>query len=153
MLNIWNCEALPPEILQLLQEKELEAVIHFAGGSSVRLLSLQTFDGHSLICPVPFERSPLGRGLVEALWFDRPAVLSLRTRERCVHVSVRVYRCHIAGPLFAGALLAVRSGGEAEDMASAWELYWQGSAEAPADLQPRHSWKECSHTEKHLDLL
>lgn len=73
------------------------------------------------------ERSDLGAGLVEGLWFDRPATLwvpraSSEEGMDAWRLRVHVWRCHIAGPVFSGVLVALRAHDPEADIASVWEL-------------------------------
>lgn len=122
------------------------------------------------------ERSDLGAGLVEALWFERPVILWLpcdngggrvpggaecEKRSPAVasgaasvwRVEASVWRCCIAGPLFSEVLAAVRASGEA-DVASAWELRVRSAEQVPAAAAPGFVLpSRAPREELHLDVI
>lgn len=85
--------------------------------------SLTTFDRRLLVFGLPQERTPLGRGLVRGLWFNRPGKLWLSSPgQPSLELKVLPYRCLIAGPVFARLLNHARQKDSLADFGSVWEL-------------------------------
>ena len=76
----------------------------------------------ALVLAVREERTDLGAGLVRGLWYDAPVEGRACLRDGTPWlVEARVWRCCIAGALFADVRARERAAGT-EDVASAWEL-------------------------------
>lgn len=101
------------------------------------------------------ERSDLGAGLVEALWFDRPVALWVPPADggACLRVEARVWRCHIAGALFSDVLARVRAADAAADIASAWELRATAAERVPGGMPAAVEPSRAPRAELHLDRL
>jgi len=114
--------ALPREALELLWAPGCGRYLAFADGQVFRCPSLSSPDGKVLALALLEEHTDFGRALVDALWFSHPVRVTLCLGKRRLGFTARVYRCHIAGPLFLKKLLEVRARNPEGDMASAWEL-------------------------------
>ena len=68
------------------------------------------------------DRSDLGAGLAHALWFDEPVELWLPREDGAEHVTCRVWRCDVVGPVFSATLVRARATRLTAEIASAWEL-------------------------------
>lgn len=106
----------------------------------------------ALVVALDEERSDLGAGLVEGLWFERPATLWLPAADRIWRLEVAVWRCHIAGPTFACVLSTLRRDNPMADVASVWELRVTGCALA-GEMPPARTPSRAPRAEVHLDTL
>lgn len=97
------------------------------------------------------EHSELGRGLVRSLWFSKPLTLYVKDEMGTLKLTLRPWRCHIAGVLFAEVLQSARAKDPEADPTAVWELYPEDAVETnqpfPTAL-PLHSTGEPEH---HLD--
>ena len=94
------------------------------GGSfSCRVPELAPEPNGSLVLTLENEHSQLGRGLVQALWFQQEVQLWLPGDGTQTLLTLAPWRCHIAGPLFASVLNRVRAADPAADPTAVWELY------------------------------
>ena len=143
---------LPEKFAELLARPETEAYLRMEHGRLYRLGSLTREGERGLALALEEEHTPLGRVLVEALWVTKPAAVILKCGDETAAVEVWVYRCHIAGPFFAKKLLEIRKSDVNRDMASVWELYVTGSAEA-GDLTNAEELPVAGSAEWHLDHL
>lgn len=86
--------------------------------------SLTSPDGKILALALEEERSSLGRALVGAIWFGagEPVSLRLEDGKETMEWEVIVYRCHLAGPLFARKYLELREKNPDVAIAAVWEL-------------------------------
>lgn len=86
--------------------------------------SLTSPDGKILALALEEERSSLGRALVGAIWFGagEPVSLRLEDGKETMEWEVTVYRCHLAGPLFARKYLELREKNPDVAIAAVWEL-------------------------------
>ena len=78
MLRLPEKTPLPQTVSRLLEDKNSKRLIQVPGekpGEMHAFLcqSLTSLDGSTLLLSLDRERTPLGRGLVRSLWFDRPA--------------------------------------------------------------------------------
>ena len=116
-------------------------------GFRVPELSLEA-DG-SLVLPIQNEHSQLGKGLVEALWFERSLRLWLPECGRVL--TLAPWRCHIAGPLFTRVLVRAREADAAADPTAVWELYPIRDEEATEPAPVPQKLKYDLPTQHHLD--
>ena len=140
----------PETIRALCKAPEAEAYIRFFGGQVYPCRALTVYQERALVLALTEERTHLGSLLTDALWFDRPVSLLIRAGEQEAALEASVYRCHIAGPLFAGMLSWLRAGDPEADIASAWELRPLGLAE-PFSLEGLRRTEAAIEPELHLD--
>ena len=99
-----------------------------------------------VVLPLEEEHTSLGRALVDALWFARPVKIMAGQKT----FWAKVYRCHIAGPVFKEMLWEVRAENPRRDMASAWELHLLKETE-PMDVSQAKEVERSFFRELHLD--
>lgn len=141
---------LPEKFAELLARPECEAYFRMEDGRLYTCGALTRESETGLALALEEEHTPLGRALIEALWFTKPASVILKCGGETAAAEVWVYRCHIAGPLFTKKLLEMREKNANRDMASAWELYVTGSTEA-GDLTGAEALPTAGSAEWHLD--
>ena len=118
-----------------LQNAMLTVPQRDGGSFSCRVPELALEPNGSLVLPLENEHSQLGRGLVQALWFQQEVQLWLPGDGVQTLLTLVLWRCHIAGPLFAAVLNRARAADPAADPTAVWELY-PVRAEATALLAP-----------------
>ena len=96
---------LPQTVSRLLEDKNSKRLIQVPGEKPGEIhaflcQSLTSLDGSTLLLSLDRERTPLGRGLVRSLWFDRPAAVWLSQDGKTWKTEAWAYRCHIVGPAF-----------------------------------------------------
>lgn len=125
------------------------------GGSfSCRVPEMTMDPDGSFLLPLENEHSQLGRGLVQALWFQREVQLWLPGDGIQTLLTLAPWRCHIAGPLFAEVLTRARQADPAADPTAVWELYPIREEQTPlpapvpqtivTDLPAQHHLDHCS---------
>ena len=150
MGKLWRGAALPEKALQALSDPDCKKYIKFADGQTFFCPSLVSLDSCILALALEEEHTRLGRALVAALWFERPVQVILCTSQAVLGIELCVYRCHIAGPLFAKMLSRVREEDPNHDMASSWELRFMRNIEA-GDVSEAEMSDRALEPEYHLD--
>lgn len=151
-------EMLPDTVQKLLQEKECRFYLAFASGDCFCLEEMYSPDQKRLLYGLPKEYSKLGAALVDAIWFAHPVKVLLRCGQKLYQSEGTVYKCHIAGPLFAAQLQRVRSRDSKADIASSWEIRtgaWQQADPEACREKLQTALPELYGSvfeEKHLDL-
>ena len=151
-------EMLPDIVQKLLQEKECRFYLAFASGDCFCLEEMYSPDQKRLLYGLPKEYSKLGAALVDAIWFAHPVKVLLRCGQKLYQSEGTVYKCHIAGPLFAAQLQRVRSRDSKADIASSWEIRtgaWQQADPEACREKLQTALPELYGSvfeEKHLDL-
>lgn len=151
-------EMLPDTVQKLLQEKECCFYLAFASGDCFCLEEMYSPDQKRLLYGLPKEYSKLGAALVDAIWFAHPVKVLLRCGQKLYQSEGTVYKCHIAGPLFAAQLQRVRSRDSKADIASSWEIRtgaWQQADPEACREKLQTALPELYGSvfeEKHLDL-
>ena len=151
-------EMLPDTVQKLLQEKECRFYLAFASGDCFCLEEMYSPDQKRLLYGLPKEYSKLGAALVDAIWFAHPVKVLLRCGQKLYQSEGTVYKCHIAGPLFASQLQRVRSRDSKADIASSWEIRtgaWQQADPEACREKLQTALPELYGSvfeEKHLDL-
>ena len=149
---------LPDTVQKLLQEKECRFYLAFASGDCFCLEEMYSPDQKRLLYGLPKEYSKLGAALVDAIWFAHPVKVLLRCGQKLYQSEGTVYKCHIAGPLFAAQLQRVRSRDSKADIASSWEIRtgaWQQADPEACREKLQTALPELYGSvfeEKHLDL-
>lgn len=148
--------ALDDDLIALLGQNDCFAVAEVMDQGAPFAFScplLYSPDGKVLLLGLEQERTQSGRGLVDALWFDRTVALWIAGRGEAYYLTLRPWQCHITGERFRQALDMFRRTRPKGDLSVVWELYLQ-------------SWKRTEHTppeprtptllaeaEVHLELL
>lgn len=151
-------EMLPDTVQKLLQEKECRFYLAFASGDCFCLEEMYSPDQKRLLYGLPKEYSKLGAALVDAIWFAHPVKVLLCCGQKLYQSEGTVYKCHIAGPLFAAQLQRVRSRDSKADIASSWEIRtgaWQQADPEACREKLQTALPELYGSvfeEKHLDL-
>ena len=151
-------EMLPDTVQKLLQEKECCFYLAFASGDCFCLEEMYSPDQKRLLYGLPKEYSKLGAALVDAIWFAHPVKVLLHCGQKLYQSEGTVYKCHIAGPLFAAQLQRVRSRDSKADIASSWEIRtgaWQQADPEACREKLQTALPELYGSvfeEKHLDL-
>ena len=144
--------ALPENFARLLEKPDCRKYLRFSRNRLFVCPSLTRTGEKGLVLALEEEHTDLGRALIEALWFERPAEVILEAEGEKAAAGIWVYRCHIAGPLFQEKLLEIRWENPEKDMASAWELYVTGAADDDAcDLKEAREPERAKEPEWHLD--
>jgi len=104
-------------------------------------------DAGNLLVPIHSEATPVGKGFVRAMWFEKEVSLWLKGQV----FALRPYRCHIVGEVFSEMYLAAKARDSSAEVAAVWELIPEGCAEA-ADAVPAPETLHLSAApEYHLD--
>ena len=133
---------LPPEIQKALSDPGTVKLVRFypEGEDAVYAFpSLCSPDGERLLLSLPAEHTEAGCLLVESLWQDLPAEVLLFSGRDLFATSARVFRCHIAGPVFRQLLDKARALSPEADIASVFELHpsaWARLPEEASDIRP-----------------
>lgn len=144
--------ALPQCFAKLLEKPDCRKYLRFSENRLFVCQSLTRTGEKGLVLALEEEHTDLGRELVEALWFECQAEVILEADKEKAAAAIWVYRCHIAGPLFQEKLLETRRENPEKDMASAWELYVTGEADAMScDLAEAREPGRAKKPEWHLD--
>lgn len=158
MQDKMKVERLSEAVLQLLQEKDCTVYMLLSSGECFLLGEVYAPDDKRLLYGLPKEYSRLGTALVDAIWFDHPVKLILCCGQTLYWSEAAVYKCHIAGPLFAAQLQRVRRRDSRGDIASSWEIHtaaWQQADTIAFQKERQAALSELDGSvmeEKHLDL-
>lgn len=134
MREMMKMELLPEAVQELMQEKDCRFYLLFSSGDCFRLGEIYSPDQKRLLYGLPGEYSKLGTALVDAIWFAHPVKVLLGCGQKLYQSEGTVYKCHIAGPLFAGQLQRVRSRDSKADIASSWEIRTGAWQQADPDI-------------------
>ena len=131
MLRLPEKTPLPQTVSRLLEDKNSKRLIQVPGekpGEMHAFLcqSLTSLDGSTLLLSLARERTPLGRGLVRSLWFDRPVAVWLSQDGKTWKTEAWAYRCHIVGPAFTTMRSLAREKNPENEIACAWQLAAEG---------------------------
>lgn len=127
MLRLPEKTPLPQTVSRLLEDKNSKRLIQVPGEIHAFLCqSLTSLDGSTLLLSLDRERTPLGRGLVRSLWFDRPAAVWLSQDGKTWKTEAWAYRCHIVGPAFTAMRSLAREKNPENEIACAWQLAAEG---------------------------
>ena len=99
-------------------------LIEFENGAIYRLAHLVQAREGVFFDSLENEGTPLGKCFVDSIWYKRP--IRLIDSNRLVAAHGEIWRCHIAGPVFANMLQAARSQNPASDVAAVWEIRTDG---------------------------
>lgn len=153
-----NIETLPEHIQEMLQDKDCRKYLVFSENRCFSLGDVYSPDQKRILYGLPKEYSKLGTALVEAIWFAKPVKLLLVCGQKVCWSEGTVYKCHIAGPLFAAHLQRIRSKDSGADMASSWEIRtctWQTTDMGDFEKKLQMAMPELEGNtikENHLDL-
>ena len=96
-------------------------LIEFQNGTIYRLPKLTAGREGVFYDSLESEATPLGRCYVDSIWFRRP--IRLLDAQHGMAAQGEVWRCHIAGPVFAELLKTARIQHPESDLAAVWEIH------------------------------
>lgn len=158
MLRLPEKMPLPEKICRLLADRKSIKLLQSPGEEpnvthTFLCQSLTSLDGSTLVLSLDRERTPLGRGLVRGLWFDRPFTVWICQDDEIWQAEAWAYRCHIVGPLFAKMRSLAQEENPENEIACAWQLavgIWEKAKDSPPvperipegipDLHLDHPW-------------
>lgn len=154
MMNLPVLQPMAPRLLTLLEADSPKIAQVSDSGAPFSFICplLYTPDGKVLLLGLEQERTQAGRGMVEALWFDKPVVLWLSGGPQACRLTTRPWQCHITGERFRQALDRFRQAHPHGDLLAVWELHplcWEETEQRPPKPQtPSLLFEAESHLER-----